>query len=197
MRLNFEKAISIGLRSGLYGGRMRNHAPRSLKIAFGFIAFMAGQIVEDDNVAFLQRRRELGLDIELEHLFRHWSVNDPRRGQSIASKSSDEGLGFPMSKRRSPFQSLTMKRPAAVPRHLCRGCGFVDKNQPVDMLAHARLPVQPPTRPGFAHVIASVLRRQKGFFYIGTPSAAEKGKATLDGLSIRPPPRVSQTARAS
>lgn len=79
----------------------------------GLFALMARQVIEDDDVAFLQRWGELSFDIDLEDLFGHRSVDNPRRCQSVAAQSSDESLGFPMSERRPAFKSLTMKRPAA------------------------------------------------------------------------------------
>ncbi len=44
------------------------------------------------NVAGVQRRRELGLDIDLEDILRHRLVDDPGRCQSVAAKTGNEGL---------------------------------------------------------------------------------------------------------
>ena len=52
--------------------------------------------------------------------------------------------------------------------HLGRGRGrcLVDKNQPVKLLAHVRLPGQPPASACLAHIIASAFRCHQRFFYI-------------------------------
>ena len=42
--LSFEKAISIGFKSGLYFGRNRNHAPISFQDAGGDCAPMGGEV---------------------------------------------------------------------------------------------------------------------------------------------------------
>ena len=41
---SFEKAISIELRSALYGGRMRSQAPRCLRIALAFSLLWLGRL---------------------------------------------------------------------------------------------------------------------------------------------------------
>lgn len=76
----------------------------------GFLAFMAGEIVEDDHVAGLKRRGELRFDIGLESRAVHGAVDDPWRGQSIAAQGCDEGLGFPMAKGRTRFEALVTAR---------------------------------------------------------------------------------------
>ena len=54
--------------------------------------------------------------------------------------------------------------------HLGRGRGrgrrLVDKYQPVQLLAHVRLPGQPPASACLAHIIASAFRCHQRFFYI-------------------------------
>jgi len=47
---SFEKAISIGLRSGLYGGRKRNQAPRCLRIALAFSLLWLGRLSRITNL---------------------------------------------------------------------------------------------------------------------------------------------------
>lgn len=50
-----------------------------------FWAFMAGEIVEDHDIAALERGRELCFDPCLEEVAVHGLINDPWRGQAIAA----------------------------------------------------------------------------------------------------------------
>jgi hypothetical protein len=63
-----------------------------------------------------------------------------------------------MAERRACFQTLAMTRPATQARHFRRGRRLVDEDQPVGLLAHARLAMQPPSPSRFADIIASALR---------------------------------------
>lgn len=74
--LSLEKAISIGLRSGLYDGVKRIHVSRALEDGLGFLASMAGEIVEDHNVAGTESGSNLGFDIGFEGRPIHGAVDD-------------------------------------------------------------------------------------------------------------------------
>ena len=132
----------------------------------GLIALMAGQVVENDDIARSQRRRELRLDVDLEDLLGHWAVDDPGRCQPVAAQPGNKGLGLPMPKRRTSPEPLATKGSTAQSGHLRRGRRFIYEDQPVRLIAHLRLAAQPPPAPRFAHVIASAFRCQKLFFYI-------------------------------
>jgi len=60
--LSSAKAISIGLRSGLYGGRNKSQAPLARMAASAAALFMGGQVVQDDDIARVKGRSELGSD---------------------------------------------------------------------------------------------------------------------------------------
>src|ERR1700704_5915326 len=82
--LSLAKAISIGLRSGLW---RQEEEPSStlLQGSLGFCALVAGEAVQDHHVARLQRWGELGLDVGVEDLTVHGLVDHPRRGQAVAA----------------------------------------------------------------------------------------------------------------
>ncbi len=61
----------------------------------GALAFMEGDIVEDDDVAWRQRRRELGVYPSLEDTGIHRPVDDPGGDHAMGSQPGNEGLGFP------------------------------------------------------------------------------------------------------
>lgn len=69
-------------------------APGSL---FRPARFMAGEVVEDDDVAWLEGGRKLGFDIGLEDHAVHWSINDPGGDEAVALEARHEGLRAPMA----------------------------------------------------------------------------------------------------
>ena len=75
--------MSKGLLSGQYGGRNRNHAPMSFRIA----AAVYGGVFQYHDVAFAQGRVRLGFDMEVEDLAFDWPVHDPRRVQSVVGRA--------------------------------------------------------------------------------------------------------------
>ena len=60
---------------------------------------MDGEVVKNDDVAFLQRGSKLGLDIGVEAGPVHGAVDDPGSGQPEASQAGNKRLGSPFAKR--------------------------------------------------------------------------------------------------
>jgi len=113
----------VGLEFGEYhldrievraiGRREEEPCTPGLEDGRGFLAFMAGEIVEDDDVAGIEGGSELRFDIGFESRTVHGAVDDPWRGQSVAAQGSDEGLGFPMTKGCPRFEALVAARPSS------------------------------------------------------------------------------------
>src|SRR3546814_16082334 len=101
-----------------------------------------------------------------------------------------------MTERRAIVKGLDVKRPARQARHFRRGGLLSDEEQPVRLLAHARLASQPPSPPCLADIIASALRCQQLFFYIGSPLQAAPATTKRDGSLSSSRPRASPQARA-
>ena len=138
-------------------GRARRGARLKAEAPFGHWAtqtFIAG----------LQRRSELGLDIDVEDLAVHGLVDHPGRGQAIATQAGNERLRGPVPEGRMGLQPGATASSAAQTGHLGRRAGFVEEDQPVDPLAHARLAVSLPLVTRLAHVRALGLRGQQCFF---------------------------------
>lgn len=106
-------------------------------------ALVGSKIVEDDDIAFRQRRSELGLDIGFEDGPVHWPVDDEGCGQAEASQSSDEGLSFPVSEWCFRAQPLAFRASTTQTRHLGGGSSFVDKHQAMGFKPHSRLAGKP------------------------------------------------------
>src|SRR5512134_540768 len=91
--LSLAKAISIGFRSGLYGGRKRNQAPRSLRMVLAFSLLCAARLSR--MTAWPASSIGASCDLAV-----HRPVEEPGGGQAVAAQGGDERLGFPGAERR-------------------------------------------------------------------------------------------------
>jgi hypothetical protein len=105
----------------------------------GGLALVGRQIVHDDDIAFLESRRELGFDIGLEDAPVHWGIDDERGGEPVAAQAGDEGLGHSMGERRLCAEPLALQAAAAQASHLGCGSGLVEKDEPVRLKSHVWL----------------------------------------------------------
>jgi hypothetical protein len=130
----------------------------------GPLAFVAGEIVQDDDVAGLEGRGKLGLDVSLEDGPVHRRVNDPGRDKAVALEARDQGLGGPVAERRFGMQALAFRAASAGSCHLGVGAGFVEKDQPRALSAHQGLAAFFPLRPRLDQVRPVLLACPKSFF---------------------------------
>ncbi len=91
---------------------------------------MEGHIVHDHHVAFRQGRGQLGFDIDLEDVPVHGRVDDPGCHQAVTAQTGDEGLCFPVAKRRLGPVALPARCPAGAFGELGVGGGFINEHQP-------------------------------------------------------------------
>lgn len=103
---------------------------------FGPLAFMAGEVVEDDDVAWLEGGRKLGFDIGLEDHAVHWGIDDPGGDEAVALEARHEGLRAPMAEGSLAVQPRAFCRASAQARHLCCRACFIDEDQPLALIAH-------------------------------------------------------------
>jgi len=164
MRLEFGECHFDWIKIGAVWRQEQEPSAAFFEDGFGFVAFMAGQVVEDHNVAWLERWRELGLDIDLEDVAVHRAVNDPRRGQSIMPQGRDKSLGAPVTERGFHFQPRTASCAATQAGHFGRGSSLIDKHQPVWAFEHPRLPMRAPDTPRTDNISAFGFDRQQCFF---------------------------------
>lgn len=137
--MSLANAISMGLRSGLYGGKKRNHAPTARMASAALLAFVGRQVVEDDHIAGLQGRGQLGLDIKLEQLSIHRTLDHPWRIQTVVAQGGDKGLGVPVAEGRMVDKARAFFRPAGGLRHVRFQGRFVDETDARQQVAHERL----------------------------------------------------------
>src|SRR6056297_423704 len=94
-------------------GRQEQEPRADIAHGFGRTgALVARQVVEEDHVAGTQGWHQLGLDIEVEHIPIHRSVDHPRRVQSVVRKGTDERLRSQMSERCVIDRALPARGPA-------------------------------------------------------------------------------------
>ena len=91
---------------------------------------MAAQVVEDDDVAGPQGGCEALLDVGAEALGIHGAVEDARCGEAVVAQGADEGGRVPVAVRHGAEEALAARAPAVAARHVGRGAGFVDEDQP-------------------------------------------------------------------
>ena len=100
---------------------------------------MGWQIVEDDDVADLEGRGQLGFDVSLEDAPIHRRIDDERRDERLAAQAGDEGLRLPMSERGLGEKPLAFPATAAQACHLGGGSGLVEEDEPARLKPHLRL----------------------------------------------------------
>ena len=93
------------------------------------LAFVAAEIVEDDDVSGFERRHEELLDIGEEPLAVDRSVEDARRVDAFDPERSEEGQRPPVTVRGLADQTLATPRPAPQRRHVGLDPGLVDEHQ--------------------------------------------------------------------
>jgi hypothetical protein len=161
--LSLAKAISIGLRSGY---RAQEQEPSALG-ANGRLsgrAFMGGQIVQDDEVAGLEGRGQLGFDVSLEDAPIHRRIDDEWRGERATAQAGDEGLRLPMAERDLGKKPLAFGATAAQAGHLGGGSGLVEEDQPMRLKPHLRLANADPFLARLFDVGPIVLAGSQSFF---------------------------------
>ena len=123
--------------------------------------FVRAEIVHDDDVAWLQDRHELLLDIGAEALAVDRPIEDARCGEPVAAQGAEEGQGSPVTVRSKAAQAFAPRPPAAQRRHVGLDPGFVDEHQP----SRVETGLQgPPVLPSPRDIGAGLLKGEQRFF---------------------------------
>jgi hypothetical protein len=111
-------------------GRQEQHGcAGSLNGPAGFMSFVGRQVIQDDGVARAQRWAEDLLDIGLEGLCGHGSVEQHGCGQACETEACHKGCGLPMPMRHTRAQALATRGTTPQSGHLGTGAGFIDEHQ--------------------------------------------------------------------
>jgi hypothetical protein len=123
--------------------------------------FVSGQIVHHDEVALMERRRQLLLNVAEEHVAVHRTVDHGGRCEAAQPQRADEGRRFPVAVGDSVDDALAAKGPAVHPSELGMGPAFVEKRQSPHV--EMRLP-EPPSLTEVGDVWTQLLSRMNNFF---------------------------------
>ena len=105
---------------------------------------MAGEIVEDDDVAGPQRGDELLLDPGQEAAGVDGAVEDARGADPVCAQGGEEGHGAPVAMRRISLQAPASLCPAPERCHVGLDPGLVHEDQAIRVeVALERLPARP------------------------------------------------------
>ena len=80
------------------------------------------------------------------------------------AQAGDEGLDARVAERGTVAHALATPGAAAQPRHVGLGAALVDEDQPVRLLAHARLALGMPVLASLTHVGAPLFAGLQRFF---------------------------------
>jgi len=124
-------------------------------------AFVTGQIIEDDDVAWRQFGDEELPDILNEDRPGYGTVDDKRCNKSLRRKSRNKGGRLPMSVRRIAFDPLAPRRSSIAAHHVGGSAGLIDEEQPP-----AREHILPltPLLTRQSHVCSELFAGVHGFF---------------------------------
>ncbi len=98
-RFTFDQIISMGLKSGEYGGRYSKVAPAASTACLTCGRLCAREVVHHHHVAATQRRRQHLLDVDVEDLAVHGAVDGERRRQPVQADRRHRGHHLPVSLR--------------------------------------------------------------------------------------------------
>jgi hypothetical protein len=111
------------------------------------VALVAAEIVEDDDVAWLERRHQYLLDIGQEALAVDRPVDDARGVDAVMAQSGEEGERVPAAMRGLGDQPGAPRGAPVAACHVGFGPGLVDEDQSLRVNpALILLPLSPPPR---------------------------------------------------
>lgn len=119
------------------------------------------EIVHDDDVAGLEHRHELLLDIGAEARSVDRSVEDARRGEAVEPQGAEEGQRAPMSVGRKAAQAFAAWSPTAQRSHVGLDPRLIDEDQLAGIEAGLK---GAPTLPAACNVGARLLKGEQRFF---------------------------------
>jgi hypothetical protein len=135
------------------------------------LSLMGAEIVEDDDVARLERRGEELLDIGAEAFAVNGAVEQAGRIDAVIAQGGKKRRGLPVAMRNLVDEALSFRRPAVQAGHVGFRPGLVDEHQSPGIDAAL---IGPPTRAMTAYVRAVLLARDKRLFLNVTPRRRKK-----------------------
>lgn len=165
MRLQFGERHFDRVEVGGVFGQKQEPGPLFVKRLRCAGALVNVQIVQDDNISRSQGRGELRFYVGVECRAVQRTGDDPRSHQPVAAQTGNECLGLPFSVRRLAGKPVSAQAASAQRGHVGLHAGFIHKDEPPGLTAHAGLAVLTPFNPRRFHIAAFFLRGQQRFFY--------------------------------
>ena len=134
-------------------------------------SFVGSEIVEDDDVARLQRRHEELIDIGAETLAVDGSVKQAGRVDAVVAQGGEESRRLPLALRNLVDEALSLRRPAAKPCHVGLRPGLIDEEETPGIDEPL---IGAPARAMAADVRTILLARDEGLFLTVTPILPKK-----------------------
>ena len=122
---------------------------------------VTGQVVHDDDVAWVKLRDQDPIDPGLEDVAVDRAVDDERGDDAAVAQAGDEGGGLPMAMRHAHPQPLAARATAVATGHVGAGPTLVDEHQPVGF--EVDLTLEPGPAPA-QHIGAVLLGGMRGLF---------------------------------
>lgn len=114
---------------GAVGGQEQQAATRCLDRIAGLLTLVRGEVVEDHDVAGVERRHHVLLDVGHEQIAVHRTVDHQRCLEAVGRQQPHEGDRLPLAVRHAVHDSLAPRSTAVGPRHPGVGSGLVEELQ--------------------------------------------------------------------
>jgi hypothetical protein len=159
--LELGEELLDGVEVGAVGRQKEHVGSRLADSASRCPAFVAAEIVEDDDIPFGEGRSQYLLDVEGEEFAVDGAIDDPRGIDAIDPQGCDEGERLPVTVRNPRRQALSPRSPAAQRCHVGLDPGLIEEDQPfrVDAMLMGL-----PSLPLASDVWPILLGRQNAFF---------------------------------
>jgi hypothetical protein len=146
------------------------------------LSLVGAEIVEDHDVARLQRRREELFDIGVEALAIDGPVEQAGRFDAVVAERGEESRSLPLALRDLVDEALSPWRPAAQAGHVGFRPGFIDEHQALGVDEPL---IGSPSSAVAAYVRAILLARDKGLFLTVTP-IRRKNRLIIEVSALTP-----------
>ena len=159
----------------------------------GLRTSVGSKVVQYHDVALLQGRGQLGLDMEVEEFAVQRSADHPRRIQPVMAQGGDEGLSVPVAEGGVIHQTRSAWCPPGRLGHVGLEGSLVDECQPCQHVAHEGLAATDPYPAGQCDVRPLLLDRPQVFFCVSGQGRADAAKPRRGGPrrfgphEVRPP----------
>ena len=136
VRLGFREGHLDGVEIRAAGGQEQKPAAMGFEPPGGSIAFVGGQVVEDDHRPWFQFGDQDFFDAAIEGIPVHGTGDHPRRNNTVAGQTRDQGPVAPSPEWGAPLEAFTAQAAPVFAGHPGVGTRLIQKDQPLRLPAH-------------------------------------------------------------